>query len=72
MGSCPTADPQLHSELLSVFDESLEVGGQKRCHKLGGVFRFKCLRTLPRDIMVWKNAISFISGFLHSREPIND
>lgn len=69
MGSCPTADPWLHAELLSVFDESHEVRGQKR---LRGVFRFKCLPTLPRDLVVWKNAISFFPGSLHSREPTND
>lgn len=39
---------------------------------LSWVFRFKSLRTFPRDLMVWKNAVSFSSGFLHSREPTSD
>lgn len=69
LDNCPTADPWLHVELLSVFESH---GGQKRHQKLNGVFRFKCLRTLPRDFMIWKNKISFTSGFLHSREPTND
>lgn len=71
MGSCPTADPWSHTELLAVFDESHEVGGWKRCwvRSSGSNVLEHFQETSRSGRMLY---LFFFSGFLHSREQTND